>query len=216
MPITIDQHGILHFLAEDQRQLSLTFCRMQEFYESQDPSIRGQYFTFEKFLSHYIASDGNCPYFSSWVGFNFPRSTLSEFMSAFQGHLSLAERSLIQLILTEEWDRKAPVQYIIGTTADARPSDRLHEQAHGLWHCVPAYREAMEEALAALPDAFANTFANILYSSGYPADVLQDEIQAYLASSPAFELASIYPGDHATAFWTHCPTFSSILKDHLQ
>lgn len=58
--------------------LAMTFCRVQEFYESPYKEIRGKYFTMAEFQRLYTMRRGSdCfTYPSDWAGFNIPSQIL--------------------------------------------------------------------------------------------------------------------------------------------
>ena len=53
-------------------ELCSSFMRMQEFYESDIPCIKDNYFTLEKFMDEYAKKNGGFSYTMDWSEFNIP------------------------------------------------------------------------------------------------------------------------------------------------
>ena len=70
---------------KDDYQRTMLFCRYQEFYESPYEEIRGQFFTWEKFMMIYKNrwSKDLFTYPEDWSGFNIPSNIVDNAMSVF-------------------------------------------------------------------------------------------------------------------------------------
>jgi hypothetical protein len=69
---------------KDQYDLAMTFCRLQEYYESPFKQVRGKTFTMTEFQRMYAKKfgDGVFTYPVDWAGFNVSGEVVDEFMSA--------------------------------------------------------------------------------------------------------------------------------------
>ena len=74
----IKKDNILQFSFDSQKELTLTFFRIQEYYESALTNIVGKKFSVFDFLNGYLDDAGKIDYFSFWSGFNFPDDVLKE------------------------------------------------------------------------------------------------------------------------------------------
>lgn len=191
MLITNPCRGVYHFHAKSRYELISTLIRVQEFYESDIPTIRGNVFTFEEFVDAYAAQQGNFTYFTDWNGFNLPGDAIRTFCEVFKGQLRKREEAFLTELRYrldgQEWQTSDYT--VIGTWRD---DDIDHEYAHAFWQTSPEYRMAMEELMLALDPDWAREFAGALKSKGYVEDVLADEIQAYVATSDSNYLHTRY------------------------
>ena len=60
--------GIYLLRFETQYEVTSTFLRVQEHYES--PQFHGRIFTLEQYMDWYVAENGAFTYFQDWSGFN--------------------------------------------------------------------------------------------------------------------------------------------------
>lgn len=163
------------FLVEspDRRELARTFLRFQEHYES--PRFRGRVFTREQFEAWHAGERGAFTYYDDWSGFNVPSWALEPFFAGLFDPLDARERRLLELFRGE----RAPF-YVLGAVGDGRTVDLAtleHELAHGLYSTCGAYRRDVRAALA---NEDTRALEAELVELGYCAQVLQDEVHAYL------------------------------------
>lgn len=163
------------FLVESARQLDLasTFLRFQEHYES--PRFRGRVFTLQQFIDWHAAERGAFTYLQDWSGFNIPSWVLEPFFAGLFDPLAERERRLLELFRGES----SPF-YVIGVVGDGATLDRRtleHELAHGLFSTCAPYRRDVRACLGA---ADTHALERELVALGYCAQVLQDEVHAYL------------------------------------
>jgi hypothetical protein len=69
--------GIYLLRFKTQYELTSTFLRVQEYYES--PRFQGRIFTLEQFMDWYAAQYGSFSYFEDWSGFNVPSTAFQPF-----------------------------------------------------------------------------------------------------------------------------------------
>src|ERR1035437_10032699 len=122
---------------ETQFELTSTFLRFQEFYES--PEFQGKIFTLKEYKKWYTKVKGKFSYYTDWGGFNIPSKVLKLFYLGKFDPQSKSEKQLLDLFK----DDKGKF-YIIGTY---RRNDRkwkdsmiMHETAHALFSLDIKYR----------------------------------------------------------------------------
>lgn len=171
-----DKINLLSF--ETQQELTSTFLRFQEHYES--PEFKGKIFTLEEFTEWYVKNSpkgietGKFTYHTDWNGFNIPSYVLKPFYDGQFEELSLSEKTLLDLFTDESEDF-----YIIGVHGETKNLDALleHEIAHGLFSTNSEYKE---QVLAVLSQFDIESVKKELRSKGgYHEDVLDDEVHAY-------------------------------------
>jgi hypothetical protein len=177
----------------DSRYLcAATMMRMQEFYESPINRIRGHYFTLEGIMDAYAADKGefiyrdgsyiykgerNFTYTLEWEGFNLPGNMVTGFYELFDCKGLLDKEKLLYSALCPFIKSGKPF-YLIATSMDEYLG---HELAHAYYYLYSDYREEMINNLS-LFGRRKKMSSCILDSSGYSAGVVNDEIQAYMAT----------------------------------
>jgi hypothetical protein len=91
-----DKRLLLEF--PTQKELTLHFFRISEFFESDSENIKGKRFSFDEFVDHYSDKKGNLDYFSYWEGFNIPVKILVEFAKTFFEDLSEREIKILKAV----------------------------------------------------------------------------------------------------------------------
>ena len=168
---------IIYISFDSKYQVTSTFMRMQEFYESPSKKVRGQYFTLETFMDEYADMTGNFTYCSDWSGFNVPGKAYRRFMRTFSMDLLYKEETLVER-LEEVLDFEEDDFYLIGTWND---EDIIHEEAHAFFHISPVYRKTMSNLVRNYKKK--NEVTKWIRDMGYGRNVAVDEIQAYLSTS---------------------------------
>lgn len=185
--VSLPDTGIVHLRYDTQEELTHTFVRLQEFYESPLPEIRGNTFSLANFLLAYRATfDSN--YFTDWNGFNVPGHVVTDFFKRFTD-LSAEEHDLAQDLIdtigAETVAGDGERFYVIGTWKE---EDVTHEIAHALFYLDRDYKLAMCEEcvnLRAFSPHAAMCFEGWLRQEGYTPQVYADEVQAYFATNDA-------------------------------
>lgn len=192
MKYTVRSLGDRTFSAEftDQFDLAMTFWRCQEFYESPNPSFRGKSFTLLSFMKWYCETqgEGGFSYPYDWSGFNLPSRAITACFrkgipdpSKYDG----AMREIYRFCRS-----RTPIFYLIGVMAGDEKTVR-HELAHARWALNTEYRREMKHCLSQLPARTIAALTNGVMKMGYAKAVVQDEVQAYLATGVANELSAI-------------------------
>jgi len=173
----------IHLLIfETQREISSTFLRFQEHYES--PNFRGKIFSLEEYKPWYIQNSpkgrktGEFTYYSDWNGFNIPSYILRPFYEGRFDPLSKQEKFFLDTFKDE-----LGTFYIIGVHKEMKKIDQLlkHEIAHGLFYTNENYKA---EVLQVLSRFDVRSIKEELRSkAGYHEQVLEDEVHAYSIDS---------------------------------
>ena len=172
-----------------QKELTLTFFRVQEYYESANPKLYQKAFTLETFVEEQMKSDGSLDYFNYWTGFNVPGYIIEEWSKKIDAEYYDREYQLINLVKDRlDLEQK---YYVIGTLMDdANTID--HEIAHALYYMNIEYKNEMAELIKEFQTNHIedyNRMCSILTNvRQYGNNVLFDEIQAYMATEPKKEL----------------------------
>jgi len=165
-----------------QRDISSTFLRFQEHYES--PKFRGKIFSLEEFKRWYVQNSpkgiktGEFTYYTDWNGFNIPSYVLKPFYSGKFNPLSEQEKKFLEIFK----DEPEPF-YVIGIHRETKKLNLFlkHEIAHGLFYTDKDYRG---EVLAILSQFDVKPIKIELRSkAGYHEQVLEDEVHAYIIAS---------------------------------
>jgi hypothetical protein len=181
-----------------QKDLALSFCRVQEYYESDKVELKGQFFTFEQFIYSQMNDDGKIDYFDFWEGFNIPGEVWDTWLTGITqcGHLTYYEHELNNTIMLNSEDSSKC--YIIG----AIEGDRItinHEIAHALYHTNLNYREKIDILLKEFSEKQKNEYKklkDVLREMRYGENVIDDEIHAYLTTSRKRELVEDFELDY--------------------
>lgn len=180
--------GIIHLRFSGQYELTSTFLRLQEFYESPLKGIKGKHFTLDHYMDLYAKEYGNFTYMIDWNGFNVPGDVIREFVKVFKDDLLPKEELLLSKIADEiASDDKF---YLIGTWEDDAVLD--HELAHAFYHLVPKYKREINKIIKKMEDN-ADAIYDRLKDMGYCKAVMKDELQAYLTTSDDEYLAEKFP-----------------------
>lgn len=189
--------SIYHFEFKRKCDLFLSMMRCQEFFECQHEKIKGKKFTLEDLIVAYSEMDksGEFNYFDEWAAFNFPDTTVKEFIKVMGNNLLDRERRVLtEIKKTLQYSDKTPTAklYYIGTYIlhNENPErDFRHELAHGLFNTSSMYNKMMLMLLdnqKQLVKAMSERLVEMLYTK----EVLLDEIQSYLATGSLHELHS--------------------------
>jgi len=205
---TMPYPNVVQFSFPNRRELTMTMCRPQEFYESSNSEIKGKKFDWEKFLEVFSDDNGRLEYFSFWSGFNFPGNVFEKFLRVFENDLSRRERRLAKEVFARV-NRGNPY-YIIATLPSAEETIR-HELAHALFCVDEEYKKSSEEGVFNLPLEIREKMESGLTALGYSSDVHVDEIQAYLSTGSPEELKKRFDLE-----WTKTSSVAEPFKNRLQ
>ena len=173
-----------------QYDVNMHFVRAQEYYESPNPQFRGETFKLLDFMRWYSVdrkgSNGTFSYTDDWSGFNIPSWVLEEVYVhkniPDENDYDITMRALYETV--RRLDGPKSKFYIIGCVEHGTALD--HELAHGLFYAEDGYREAqlkhIEDMVAKRGKNIREVIYDTLIADGYCADVLADELHAYMAT----------------------------------
>lgn len=196
MKVTINEvyPKLYHIEFPNQYIETASFIRIQEFYESSFPEIRGHYFTLEQYMDRYAKFKGNFTYNTDWSGFNLPGIAFDKFyylFGVFNQDFLKKEDSLLNLVKEIvgplSWSDN---DYYIIATYKGEKNDLKHEIAHGLFYLNTAYKKEMLSLIKKYKTRFV-PIEKSLKKMGYARAVIKDEIQAYLATGCAKQFKKI-------------------------
>jgi len=167
----------------DKYHRAMTFCRVQEYYESPSPSIHGKRFSLWDYMNWYHRRyKKGFSYGHDWSGFNIPSAVAVECMQK-NGMGKKARRFetpydkvMHDILQKTGWQKNI---YLVASAA-TKGSTFRHEVCHGLYHTDAAYRHRMDTLTNSLPAPIRQALTDRLKEMGYGKKVIKDEIQAYL------------------------------------
>jgi|SRR3989339_238508 len=168
--------NIYLLIFKNQYDITSTFLRFQEFYES--PKFQGKIFTLEEYKKWYSKlKGGKFTYYTDWNGFNIPSKVLIPFYEGKFNPLSEKEKQILDLFKNDKGK-----YYIIAIhKRDKNYKETLkHEIAHGLFYTQPKYKSVIIKLIKRFKLEEAK---KTLLKAGYSKEVLDDEIQAYSIDS---------------------------------
>ena len=164
---------ILTIIFDTQEELTKSFCRVQEYYES--PEFKDKIFTLGQYRKWYIEKYGQWSYYTDWSGFNIPIKTLAPFNEGLFDPLLPEEVTLLEKI-----KENPEVEYIIATYTEARADVMPHEIAHAMFATNPEYRKSV---LTLINSYDLSELKKHILELGYSESVLEDECHAYILES---------------------------------
>ena len=165
--------NIIHVNFDTQEELTKTFCRFQEHYES--PEFAGKIFTLGQYREWYSERYGGWTYYTDWNGFNIPNIVLEPFKKGLFDPLSEEEQLFLDL-----FKHRTGKFYIIGTHTSKQDEALDHEICHALYYLDREYKEEIDMVIASSPSQAFEELEKWMLGRGYAGKFLADEIQAYL------------------------------------
>lgn len=169
-------------LLEDNYNLPMLFCRVQEFYESPNEDFRNKKFSIWEYMEWYSKSNkGSFTYPSDWAGFNIPYPVLRDCMEVhfpnkeFENPYDSTMYEIYETLKSRGTDNI----YILGTQKNEGDTFN-HEVCHGLFFTNPEYKEKALEFVDSIDKDIMEIFRQNLLGIGYTDSVVKDEVQAYL------------------------------------
>lgn len=173
----------------NQFEMTFTFFRMQEYYESPLKELNGKYFTLEKAIEKYAylklkdKKEETFSYLTDWNGFNIPGEVFLNFYTLFLKKNDLLKREQVLFNLVHPLIKKLKDKkkfYIIGSLEDNEEVIK-HEVAHGFYSLNAEYKRKMNEIISDTHPMVKEAKEHLL-AIGYSEAVLDDEIQAYFST----------------------------------
>jgi hypothetical protein len=173
----IDKVWLVEF--DDSYEMSMTFLRYQEYYESPNPQFFRNPFLIKEYIDWY-SDGGDFTYHEDWAGFNVPSEIIFECKKNIPdpNQWDIIMDNIISDIFTKSGDKF----YLIGVKkGDDQVLD--HEIAHGLFYTNKNYKEEMSFLYSNMCKKAKEKMHTFLRESGgYSEEVFHDETQAYLAT----------------------------------
>jgi hypothetical protein len=185
LPIDVTFHqvtdNIFHVIIKDRYDLTMTFCRAQEFYESPLKAIRGQKFTMIEFMRLYTKHNGytTFTYPDDWAGFNIPGEVLAKHFQMGIDDPNTYDNLLKDLYLRARKLVGSNDFYFIGTSG-LSVNTLDHELCHAFYHLDKNYKKKVNSVLKKLNKNIKEKIYNHLIEFGYCKKVLLDELNAYM------------------------------------
>jgi hypothetical protein len=139
----------------------------------------------------YAKEKGTFSYYTDWCGFNIPSESFKAFVELFQYSMSAKENLLVSSIrnLIPNLEGKF---YIIGASKGKFNKETIgHETAHAFWYFDAGYQARMRQLIHELPTSFYDDAFYSLTSLGYDQSVVEDEIQAYIATASRKKILNV-------------------------
>jgi hypothetical protein len=190
------KNNIVLFTFPNEKEMTLAFCRMQEYYESPIPALYRKKFSLYDFLNASMMKDGVIEYFSVWSGFNIPGDILNIWRKLHENELTPGETAIFNA-LNKHKINPDEKYYIIG----AKENDKAvlkHEIAHALYYTNNEYMTKMSDLVSDLQKNQSKIYKSMkskLLKMGYNKEVINDEVQAYLSSETPKYLMEIFNTD---------------------
>jgi hypothetical protein len=174
---------------------AMTFLRYQEFYEASSDDFRGNHFTWDEYSDWYKKEYGDFTYSDDWSGFNLPSKAIEEcmkgikdfnkydeIMSCIIKSIREIENGDFYLLGVDNLDLKEDdISRIVDGTEEGIP-DLVHELAHGFYYVDPVYKSEMNHIIDNMDEKVRERISNLVIKWGYNKVVLNDEIQAHMAT----------------------------------
>lgn len=172
--------NIFAVIIKDGYDRAMTFCRVQEYYESPNPKFRGKNFSIWDYIKWYSAEyRRGFTYASDWSGFNIPFEiawNCSEEAEIETPYDQIMWEILVKIDNKRNENNKS---YIIGA-GDTNGWTFKHEVCHGLWYTNGEYKKKAKKILKSIKPEHFDIFRKNLLDMGYTEKVIDDEVQAYL------------------------------------
>lgn len=169
--------------------LTMTFCRVQEFYESPFKKIRGKVFNMIDFQRLYTFHRGE-EFFSypiDWSGFNIPSNVIENFFNVFNVNVDNWDYNIYDKVFEDICSDirkkiKSNDRYYIIASQPHKKDIIDHEVCHAFYYLYPHYKKQANLIIKKLPKSIFNKMKNTLIDLGYARNVINDEIQAYVGT----------------------------------
>lgn len=168
---------------KDDYDLAMTFCRLQEFYESPFKNIRGKAFDMYEFQRMYAKKfgQGTFTYPMDWVGFNVPGHVFDAFIGTTFLDWGNEYDFVIEDIYTNIAEYPSRKFYVIGSKPE--DTDTInHELCHALFYLDADYKNEALKSLRKLDKKLLSSATNYLLNIGYSRNSIKDELQAYITT----------------------------------
>ncbi|MGI0060783.1 MAG: hypothetical protein ACREBJ_13565 [Nitrosotalea sp.] len=191
--------------ARDHIDLNTSMVRLQEYYESSFPNIKGHYFTTDDFRTLYKNNNkGKYTYNEEWGGNNIPGHVIRDFYKTFPAKTRSAFETELKIFLNKRklfQSNNHKKFYVIGIPQNHAVSFS-HELAHAFFYIFPTYKKKMLWYMEYMTKKTKKKACKILKKEyGYTDGVLLDELQAYLATETCYWLCDRFDLKPAEINW---------------
>jgi hypothetical protein len=173
---------------KDQYDLTMTFCRLQEFYESPHKEIRNKKFKLLDFIRLYTKrrKEEVFTYPEDWVGFNVPSIVIENLYKLGIEDYNDYDRTIENI---HKSINKNKYYLIAATTNDTTTIE--HELCHAFYFLYKDYKNGVNKFVKKLSPVVYKVIKDKLLDLGYCKQVINDEIQAYLSTDGCSEVDDI-------------------------
>lgn len=174
--------------------LSMLFCRCQEYMESDNEDFRGKNFEMDEFQRWYAHKHGGVfTYPNDWDAFNLNSDVINECLNGVDNYtfniFDIWMREIESFIFNEA--NNFGKFYLIGVRNVKDVANLDHEISHAFYHLDNNYFYLQTYATVIFTDKQFKKMNTNLKKLGYHEDVWNDEIIAYLSSD---DYSDIYDG----------------------
>jgi hypothetical protein len=202
---------------KDSYDRAMTFCRVQEFYESPSKKFRGKSYSIWDYMKWYSDTFGGFTYARDWGGFNIPLKSAINCYDKVKEDLTpydIVMKEIVGKIELSMFDKKSKRDYnayIIGSE-DSEGDTFRHEMCHALYSIDKNYKREMDELTSSIEERHYKFFSNNLLEMGYALQVVPDEIQAYLSTSNSH--SKFYRGIKESIILDYHKKYNEVLKKY--
>jgi hypothetical protein len=161
--------------------LTMTFCRAQEFYESPYKQFRNKKFKLLDYMKAYSKRNGRFTYPLDWGGFNIPGKVINNLFT-----LGIDDYNEYDQVIESIHNhinsriKKENHYYLIASDNNVETID--HEVCHALFYLDKEYKKKTKTILKLLKKNVRKKAEKALKNLGYCQFVMNDELQAYLST----------------------------------
>jgi hypothetical protein len=171
---------------QDRYNLAMSFCRVQEFYESSYKEIRDKSFSLLYFMSLYRKKRKSevFTYPEDWCGFNIPGPVIEKcYFKTNHPDINFYDKLIISIHQTILKETKGDLNYYLIASEGKDKETIKHELAHSFYFIDKEYKRKVDLMVNKLIPSIHRKIKNYLLKLGYTQKVIKDEIQAYLCTS---------------------------------
>ena len=208
---------IYSVVIKDDYDRAMTFCRVEEFYESPNSKFRGKSYSIWEYMKWYSQEHGGFTYAKDWVGFNIHLKSAIKCYEKIKEDLTPYDKimkEIVSKIGLDMFSKKKKIDinaYIIGSE-DTKGDTFRHEMCHALYSLDKKYKREMDELNSSIDPIHYKILSDNLIEIGYSTKVVPDEIQAYLSTTK--EHKKIYKGIKKSIIEGYHKKYSEVLKKY--
>lgn len=193
--------GIILLTFKNQYEMTSSLIRMQEYYESEFDDILHNFFTLEEYIDLVYEKypEQGFDYYDSVVGCNIPGDFIRDFFDVFHkeyNDLRVKEKYVFDILKPYIMSNKK--FYMIANYKEGIDGSNLevlnHEISHGFYDIFRDYSDVMDLLTVEIRSKYPK-FIQAIKNKGYSEHMLDDEIQAFLATSGVFWLLKEFVWD---------------------